>query len=141
MRKIILEICGIFHAIFFGFQVFLTYLFYKNPNADQFGTRHITVIYAVWSCLAILFFAYISIFHSKDVFSTKLGKATLVLIALFYFIRAIEEITFFQVGVLKMFIPCLVVAILNVVLLFLPSPKERQKTEVEQALLNNEQIS
>jgi hypothetical protein len=130
MSKLILEICGVFHCIFGAVQIYYTYLFAANPYKANFGNREITAIYGVWSCLVILYFAYISIFHSKDVLTSKLGKSLLVFVALFYFARAIEEVIFIEVGVLVYIIPCLAVAIVNIALLFLPPPPEKRPLDL-----------
>lgn len=42
-----------------------------------------------------LIFAYISIFHTQELLSTNLGNTLLLLISIFWFLRAIEQIIFF----------------------------------------------
>lgn len=42
----------------------------------------------------LFFFAYASFFQRETLLSTRLGNALLVLISLFYFARAVEEIVF-----------------------------------------------
>ncbi|MBI4672039.1 MAG: hypothetical protein HY741_10295 [Chloroflexi bacterium] len=49
-------------------------------------------------CLTFVFFvlAYISFFHASELLSTKLGAALLTAIALFWFLRAVEQVIFFR---------------------------------------------
>ncbi len=49
--------------------------------------------------VVFLVFSYISIFHADEILNTSLGKAILVGIALFGFLRAIQQIVFFDLGV------------------------------------------
>ena len=49
-------------------------------------------------CLTFCFlvFSYISFFHVSELLTTSLGKAFLSGIAIFWFLRAIEQVVFFK---------------------------------------------
>jgi hypothetical protein len=44
---------------------------------------------------AFLMFAYVSIFHTSELLTTGIGRSLLLLIALFWLFRAIEQLIFF----------------------------------------------
>jgi hypothetical protein len=48
-------------------------------------------------CLTFVFlaFAYISLWHTADLLATGLGRTMLVVIALFWLARAVEQVVFF----------------------------------------------
>ena len=48
-------------------------------------------------CLTFVFviFAYVSIAHATEMTTTPLGRSLLLLIALFWYLRAVEQIYFF----------------------------------------------
>ena len=45
---------------------------------------------------AFVIFGYISLFHSRELLETALGHSLLVLISLFWLLRAIEQVVFFK---------------------------------------------
>lgn len=45
---------------------------------------------------AFVIFGYVSLFHSRELLETALGHSLLVLISLFWLLRAIEQIVFFK---------------------------------------------
>lgn len=49
-------------------------------------------------CLTFAFviFGYVSLTHSVELVSTGLGRTMLLLIALFWFLRAVEQVIFFR---------------------------------------------
>jgi len=51
-------------------------------------------------CITFVFliFAYISVMHTNELLTTPLGKSLLILIALFWFARAIEQIVYFGIS-------------------------------------------
>ena len=48
-------------------------------------------------CLTFVFvvFAYLSLVHSVELLSTELGRSLLFLIAVFWYLRAVEQVIFF----------------------------------------------
>lgn len=46
--------------------------------------------------VVFLMFAYLSLIHTAELFSTTLGRALLLSIAVFFMLRAIMQITFFR---------------------------------------------
>ena len=47
--------------------------------------------------LTAFIFFYISIFHYKELVTTKLGKAMLISMSVFYFLRGAEEFIYFEI--------------------------------------------
>jgi len=82
----------IFHLLFwkiFKWETELRLLNHVNKGIIQVLNLCLTYIF--------LLFAYISFFHPTELVSSGLGKSILLLISLFWFIRAIEQIYFFGI--------------------------------------------
>jgi len=124
MSRIISEIFGVFHSIFGAYQGYFVYYLIANPYNDTIGSRGLLIKYLSWNCLLLFFFAIVSIVYPKEVLTTKLGRAFLVFIILFYSSRAIGEIIFFYIGIYKMITLCMFFVLINIILCFLPPPVE-----------------
>jgi len=81
----------IFHSLFwriFDWQNDLKTLSFINRNIMQVLNISLT--------FAFVIFAYISLFHTDELLSTETGLSLLVLMSLFWFFRAIQQIIFFK---------------------------------------------
>ncbi|MGE5342698.1 MAG: hypothetical protein ACM3SY_14585 [Candidatus Omnitrophota bacterium] len=125
MSKIILKILGILHFLVSIFHLWLVNSIPYNENIRQI--LPLMQIFAFWSCITIFFFAVISLFYTEDMLTTRLGRALLVLIAAFYFIRAFEEYIFFK-SFLVIFVPCVIIGLLHIGLIFLPYKPKKPRT-------------
>jgi len=83
----------IFHSLFwriFDWQNDLKTLSFINRNIMQVLNISLT--------FAFVIFAYISLFHTDELLSTETGLSLLVLMSLFWFFRAIQQIIFFKLN-------------------------------------------
>ena len=85
----------------FGFVVFHL-MFWRIFNWDEdlrslsFLNRAIMQVVNLSLTFVFVIFGYISLFHSKELLESSLGHSLLVLIALFWLFRAIEQVVFFK---------------------------------------------
>ncbi|OGP86468.1 MAG: hypothetical protein A2Y95_08530 [Deltaproteobacteria bacterium RBG_13_65_10] len=82
---------ALFHLLFwriFGWKTDLTKLSFVN--------RAIMQILNLCLTFAFVIFAYISFAHPRELLATGLGHSLLMLIAGFWFLRAIEQVVFFR---------------------------------------------
>jgi len=81
----------IFHLMFwriFNWSEDLESLSFINRAIMQVVNLSLTFVFVI--------FGYISLFHSRELLETALGHSLLVLIALFWLLRAIEQAVFFK---------------------------------------------
>jgi hypothetical protein len=121
MRKILLIIGGIFNTIFGVFHIWMARGIHLS-NSFSPGARSLIEAFNVFGIIVVFYFAYISFFQQRDLLSTKLGKSTMVLVALVYLSRAIEEFFLFEFSFI-IFIPCVLAGGIYIVLLLLPGFK------------------
>lgn len=85
----------------FGFVVFHL-MFWRIFNWGEdleslsFLNRAIMQVLNLSLTFVFVIFGYISLFHSKELLESSLGHSLLVLIALFWLLRAIEQIMFYK---------------------------------------------
>ena len=80
----------IFHLLFwklFKWKKDLASLTFINKAVMQVLNLSLTFVF--------LIFAYISLFHAHELLSTNLGNSLLLLISVFWLLRAVEQIMFF----------------------------------------------
>jgi len=88
---------SLFNLGFAVFHIFFWKLFHWRKDLASLTVINRGVMQILNLCLtfAFLIFAYISAFHTAEMTSTALGRALLALIAVFWLLRAIEQIIFF----------------------------------------------
>jgi hypothetical protein len=124
MKKILFIIGGLFNTIFAVFHIWMARDIHLSSTFSP-GSRSLLHAFNVFGIFVIFYFAYISFFYQRELLSTKLGKATLTLVAFIYLSRAIEEFIFFNFSFI-IFIPCVLVGGIYLLLLlpgFNPSGK------------------
>lgn len=89
---------GIFNVAFAVFHLLFWRLFdWKRDLASlSFVNRQVMQILNLCLTFVFLVFAYVSVFHATELLQTNLGRVLLLLIALFWFLRALEQAFFFQ---------------------------------------------
>ncbi|MBC8184761.1 hypothetical protein H8E88_27015 [candidate division KSB1 bacterium] len=99
MEKIILIIGGIYNLGFAVFHIFFWKIFRWKADIRSVIKINKGIMYVMNLCLiyVFLFFGYISIFHNDMLLSSKLGTTILIFISVFWFLRAIEQIFFFDI--------------------------------------------
>lgn len=81
----------VFHLLFwriFNWDQDLQHITYLNRSTMQVLNISLT--------FAFVIFSYISIFHPTELLTTSLGNSLLVLIALFWLARAVQQIIFYK---------------------------------------------
>lgn len=81
----------IFHLLFWN-------IFHWNTELPKLNSLNRSIMQVLNISLTFVFaiFAYVSLTHSDALLTTPLGRALLVLIALFWFLRAVQQIIFFK---------------------------------------------
>jgi hypothetical protein len=89
---------GLFCVAFAVFHLFFWRLFdWKRDLASlSFINRQVMQLLNLSLTFTFLVFAYISLLHTRELLETDLGHVLLLLIALLWFLRAIEQIIFFS---------------------------------------------
>ncbi len=89
---------GIYHVAGAIYHLMFWKLFRWKEDLASLSIINRAVMQILNLCLTFVFliFAYISIFHAAELLTTGIGKALLLLIAMFWFLRAIEQIVFFR---------------------------------------------
>lgn len=89
---------GIFNIAFAVFHVIFWRLFHwkRDLASLSFINRQVMQILNLCLIFAFLIFAYISLFHTAELLDTSLGRALLLLISVFWVLRAIEQVVFFR---------------------------------------------
>ena len=93
---------GVFCVGFFVFHVFFWRLFDWREDLKSLTYINRQVMQILNLCLMAAFaiFAYISLLHTDELLQTPLGRNLLLLVAVFWWLRAIEQILFF--GLLRL---------------------------------------
>ena len=88
---------GILTAAFAVFHLGFWKLFRWKTDLAKLTALNRAVMQVLNLCLTFAFviFAYISFAHASELLDTGLGKSLLLLIAVFWYLRAIEQIWFF----------------------------------------------
>ncbi len=94
--KSVILIGGIYHVAFAIFHLAFWKLFRWKEDLASLSVVNQAVMQILNLCLTFVFliFAYLSICHTSELLTTRLGKALLFLIAVFWFLRAIEQVVF-----------------------------------------------
>ncbi|MBA2621926.1 MAG: hypothetical protein H0U87_12060 [Acidobacteria bacterium] len=96
--KSLLFIGGFYHLALFVFHLFFWKLFdwKRELSSLKFANRGIVQILNLRLMWVFLVVAYISFVHADALLTTALGRAILISIALFWLMRAVEQIVFFK---------------------------------------------
>jgi hypothetical protein len=88
---------GIYNIILVIFHLTFWKLFKwkKDLARITFINRAVMQVLNLSLTFVFLIFAYISLFYAQELISTNLGISLLLLISIFWFLRAIEQIIFF----------------------------------------------
>lgn len=123
MNKILLIIGGIINVMMVLFHLSFWKIFNWSENLKclNFMDRGIIQVLNVHVAFAVLVFAVVSIFYYKELISTKLGKIMLISISVYYFLRAANQLIFFDITVRSstiIFIGCIIIGAIYLVPLF-----------------------
>ncbi len=96
MNGIMIKVGGVLNALLGIFHLFFWSLFNwpENLACLSFDDQAIMQVLNIHVALPVFIFAYLSIFQSKDMLGSRVGKTMIIGIALFYIVRAINEVVF-----------------------------------------------
>ncbi|MDH3670553.1 MAG: hypothetical protein OES46_05245 [Gammaproteobacteria bacterium] len=88
---------GLYNLALAVFHLLFWKLFNWKQDLASLTPLNRAVVQILNLCLTFVFlvFAYISFFHANELLHSKLGRSLLALMAIFWFLRAIEQIIFF----------------------------------------------
>lgn len=109
MTKKLLIIGGIVTALFMAFHFFFEWQIYSLEGILP-GHKALMLMLNTGGILIIGFAAFASLFFIDDLMSTKLGKATILLVILIYASGAFEEIIISPAFSIVIFVSCLTVS-------------------------------
>ncbi|MBU0691856.1 hypothetical protein KKH18_08585, partial [bacterium] len=101
MNRVFIIIGGILNGLLFIFHLLFWKLF-NWPEALMYMTpddRALMQVFNIHGSITIGLFAYVSLFHRKELLTTKLGRVILAVIALFYYVHAINSIIFWNITI------------------------------------------
>jgi len=98
MAETFVEAGGLYNIAFALFHLLFWWLFNWKEDLPKLSTVNQAFMQVSNLCLTFTFmiFGYISLAHTRELLVTPLGRALLMLIALFWLARAIEQIFFFE---------------------------------------------
>jgi len=94
-----LLIVGSFYNLAFAiFHILFWKIFKWNSELSKLNFLNRAIMQVLNLCLTFCFllFSYISFYHTSELLTTDLGKTILTGIAVFWFLRAIEQVIFFK---------------------------------------------
>ena len=93
----LIVIGGLYNLALAVFHLLFWKLFNWKQDLATLTPSNRAVVQILNLCLTFVFlvFAYISFLHANELLHSKLGRSLLALIAIFWFLRAIEQIIFF----------------------------------------------
>lgn len=88
---------GVLTAGFAVFHLFFWKLFRWNWDLAKLTSVNRAIVQILNLCLifAFVIFAYLSLAHTAALLATDLGRSLLFLIAVFWYLRAVEQVVFF----------------------------------------------
>lgn len=89
---------SIFNLAFVVFHLLFWRIFHWRRDLRSLLPVNRAIMQVLNLCLTFAFavFAIVSAFHGADMTGTALGRTLLALISLFWFVRAIEQVVFFE---------------------------------------------
>lgn len=89
---------GVFNVAFAIFHLMFPRLFNwrEDLRTLTFVNRGVTQVLNLCLTAAFVIFAYVSLVHTRDLLSSSLGHSLLVSIALFWLLRAVQQVAFFR---------------------------------------------
>lgn len=97
IKETLLFIGGLYNLSFAIFYILFWKIFRWKRGLRRLLPQDRAIMQVMNIHLIYIFFvfAYISIFHQEGLISTQLGKVIIIVLSLFWFMRAIEQIIFF----------------------------------------------
>ena len=98
MDEILLVIGGIYNLLFAVFHLLFWKIFDWKNDLALLTLVNRAIMQVINLCLTFVFiiFGVISLLHPNQMIGTDLGRTLIFLIAIFWFLRAVEQIIFFK---------------------------------------------
>lgn len=98
MKESLIVAGGVFNISFAAFHVLFWRLFDWKNDLSSLSLINKNIMQVLNLCLTFVFliFAYLSLFHTEELLSTNIGHSILVLVCIFWLLRAIEQVVFFK---------------------------------------------
>jgi len=95
--ELLIQAGGVYTAAFLVFHLSFWKLFRWKTELAKLTSLNRAIVQVLNLCLTAVFamLAYISLVHAGELLSTDLGRTLVVLIAAFWYLRAIEQVVFF----------------------------------------------
>ena len=95
--ELLVKAGGIYNFVLVIFHLLFRHIFRwdEDLRSLSFLNRAIMPVLNLSLTLAFVIFGYISLVHTKELLTTPLGQSLLILMAVFWFVRAIEQPVFF----------------------------------------------
>lgn len=89
---------GIYNLFFAVYHLFFWKIFKWKTQLSHLDFINNAIMQVLNLCLTFCFliFSYVSLFHTSELLTTRLGHSLLTGIAIFWTLRAIEQIIFFK---------------------------------------------
>jgi len=96
--EILVKMGGVYCACFVVFHLLFWRIFKWGEDLQSvtFVNRAIMQVVNLSLTFSFVIFGYVSLFHTMELLESPLGHSLLVLIALFWLLRAVEQVVFFQ---------------------------------------------
>ena len=98
MNELLVKAGGIYNLLFIVFHLLFWRLFDWNNDLRSlsFVNRAVMQVLNISLTIVFMIFCYLSLVHTRELLTTPVGHALLLLIALFWFARAIQQVVFFK---------------------------------------------
>ena len=95
--EILIKAGGVYNIVLVIFHLLFWSIFNwkQDLRSLSFLNRAIMPVLNLSLTFAFVIFSYISLVHTKELLSTSLGHSLLVLMALFWFARSVEQVVYF----------------------------------------------
>ncbi|MBN2172278.1 MAG: hypothetical protein JW819_13240 [Candidatus Krumholzibacteriota bacterium] len=117
MANALLVIGGVLNLVFGAYHVWLSRAIRASASLLPID-RGFLQIFNLGTTILVLFFAYVSFFHRRELVDTALGRTTLVFVFAFFLVRLVAQLLFLGFW-LPIVAGCAVTAALYLVPLFL----------------------
>ena len=94
----VIQIGGVYNIGFAGFPIMFLKKFGWENELSKLTRINRAVMQVLNLCLTFcfVFFGYISVFHAGEMIASRIGQKMLLFIALFWLVRAVEQVVFFD---------------------------------------------
>ncbi len=95
MNKILLRIGGVIDLLFVLFHLAMAKPIGEALASQSPDIRATVLTLNIHVAFTLLIFAYLTLFWSRALLTTRLGHVTVIAISLFWFLRAINQVVFY----------------------------------------------